>query len=173
MIYTWTPQVSAVVPYGVNGKSTTQVQVEYQGVLSNAVTVNVAPSTPGIFSLDSSGTGQGAVLNQDYSVNGAGNPAAANSVVQIFATGGGQTNPPGIDGKLVDLPLPQLLLPVTVTIGGLDAPVQYSGGAPGEVAGMVQINAVVSPNVQTGGAVPVLVRIGGVPTQDGITIAVR
>jgi uncharacterized protein (TIGR03437 family) len=173
MVYTWAPQVSAVVPYGVDGKTTTQVQVEYKGVLSNAVTVNVAPSVPGIFSLDSTGVGQGAVLNQDYSVNGPNNPAARGTVVQIFATGGGQTNPPGTDGQLVAPPYPQLILPIKVTIGGLDAAVQYAGAAPGEVAGMLQINAVISPDVQPGGAVPVVVQIGSAQTQDGITIAIQ
>jgi len=161
------------VPYGVDGKTTTQVQVEYKGVLSNAVTVNVAPSVPGIFSLDSTGTGQGAMLNQDYSVNGPINPATRGTVVQIFATGGGQTNPPGTDGQLVAPPYPQLILPVRVTIGGLDATVQYAGAAPGEVAGMLQINAVISPDVQPGGAVPVVVQIGSAQTQDGITIAIQ
>ena len=40
----------------------------------------------GIFTMDQSGTGQGAILNQDGTVNGPGNPAAKGSVVSIFAT---------------------------------------------------------------------------------------
>jgi uncharacterized protein (TIGR03437 family) len=173
MVYTWTPQVSAVAPYGIDGQTTTRVQVEYQGVLSNPLTLNVAPATPGIFSLDASGAGQGAVLNQDYSVNGPKNPAMIGSVVQIFATGGGQTNPPGTDGKFVGLPLPHLILPVAVRIGGLDSSVQYSGGAPGLVAGLVQVNAVVPDGVETGDAVPIVVQIGDTSSQDGVTIAIQ
>ena len=35
MVYTLNGQVSAVVPYGVAGKTSTQVQVQYQGAVSN------------------------------------------------------------------------------------------------------------------------------------------
>jgi len=69
MIYTLSGQVSAVVPYGVAGKTSTAVQVSYQGSLSNTVTMPVRAATPAIFSLDSSGVGPGAILNQDLSVN--------------------------------------------------------------------------------------------------------
>ena len=173
MVYTWGPQVSAIAPFGIDGKTSTRVQVEYQGVLSNAVTMDVAPAAPGIFSLDASGTGQGAVLNQDFSVNGPSNPATIGSVVQIFTTGGGQTNPAGADGKFVGATLPRLILPVAVRIGGLDSSVQYSGGAPGLVAGVVQVNAVVPDGVQTGDAVPIVVQVGNASSQDGVTIAIR
>ena len=76
MIYTLNGQVSAVVPYGVAGKTTTQVQVQYQGSVSNTLTVPVQAATPAIFSLDSTGMGPGAILNQDTSTNSTGNPAA-------------------------------------------------------------------------------------------------
>jgi len=58
MVYTLDRQVSAVVPYGVAGKSSTKVQVMYQGNGSNTQTVTVQPATPGIFTLDASGLGQ-------------------------------------------------------------------------------------------------------------------
>jgi uncharacterized protein (TIGR03437 family) len=44
------------------------MQVEYDGVKSRAVTVPIQQSQPAIFSLDASGAGPGAILNQDYSV---------------------------------------------------------------------------------------------------------
>jgi len=40
--------------------------------------------------MNQSGNGQGAILNQDNTVNGPGNPAATGSVIQIFATGEGR-----------------------------------------------------------------------------------
>ena len=76
MIYASAAQVNAVSPYGLAGKSTTQVQVEYQGVLSNAISVPVQAAHPGLFTVDASGLGGGAILNQDYSLNGGLNPAA-------------------------------------------------------------------------------------------------
>ena len=126
-----------------------------------------------MFTINSSGTGPGAVLNQNFSVNSASNPAARNTIVQIYATGEGQTTPLGSDGKLAVAPLPKPLLPVTVTIGGVDAPVTYAGAAPALVAGVIQINARVPTQVQPGDSVPVVVKIGTVTSQTGVTIAVR
>src|SRR5215468_8122532 len=75
LIYAVAGQVSVVVPYAVSGKSTTQVQVSYQGQSSNTVSIPVAVVAPGIFTLDASGVGQGAILNQDGTVNSATDPA--------------------------------------------------------------------------------------------------
>ena len=56
---------------------------------ANTVTLPVTSATPAIFSLAENGSGPGAILNQDYSVNSASNPAAAETEIQIFGTGGG------------------------------------------------------------------------------------
>jgi uncharacterized protein (TIGR03437 family) len=68
---------------------------------------------------------------------------------------------------------PQPVLPVIVTIGGQTAQVQYAGGAPGEVAGVMQLNVEIPSGIRTGAAVPVLLRVGGVPSQTGVTLAIR
>jgi len=93
-------------------------------------------------------------------------------VVQIFATGGGQTDPLGMDGKFIGLPYPKMVLPVAVRIGGIDSAVQYAGGAPGLVAGLVQVNAVVPDGVQTGIAVPIVLQVGDVSSANVVTIAI-
>ena len=59
LIYTVENQLSAVVPYAVAGKSSTQVQVEYRGTRSAPVTLQLAPAFPAIFTVDSSGRGAG------------------------------------------------------------------------------------------------------------------
>jgi uncharacterized protein (TIGR03437 family) len=133
----------------------------------------VAASAPAIFAVDSSGVGQAAVLNQDNSLNGASNPAGAGSVIQIFATGGGQTTPASVTGTLAGNSQDTTALPVTVTIGSADAPVMYHGSAPGEVAGVLQMNAVVPPGITPGPAVPIIVTVGGKQSQGGVTIAVQ
>src|SRR5262245_56358440 len=107
LIYALAGQVSVVVPYGVNGKSSTQVQVTYQGQSSNTVTVPIVDVAPGIFTIDASGLGQGAIVNQDGTVNSATNPAVPGSFVSVYATGEGQTDPAGVDGKLGAAPLPK------------------------------------------------------------------
>jgi uncharacterized protein (TIGR03437 family) len=174
MIYTSAQQVSAVVPYAVAVRPTTQVQVEHNGVLSNAQSVPVQAATPGIFTLDASGLGPGAILNQDFSVNGrSGKEAAPGSVVMIYCTGGGVTDPASVDAEITDTPLPLLTQPVSVTIGGIPAKVSYGGGAPSSVAGLTQINAEIPGGVTPGAAVPVVVRIGNWQSQAGVTLAVK
>ena len=174
MIYTSQGQVSAMAPYGLAGKNSTNVQVRF-GVVSAAIAMPVQPATPGIFSLDASGLGPGAILNQDTSLNSGTNPAAKGSVVSIYCTGGGLTNPATVDGSIIPstTPLPILTQDVSVTIGGLPATVDYSGGAPQSVAGLTQINVEVPSSVTPGSAVPVVVQIGTAKSQAGITMAVR
>ncbi|MBV9768270.1 MAG: hypothetical protein JOZ32_01755, partial [Bryobacterales bacterium] len=65
------------------------------------------------------------------------------------------------------------LLPVSVEIGGLPAVVSYAGAAPLEVAGLLQVNATVPAGVPTGTSVPVVIKVGAVSSQSGVTIAIR
>jgi uncharacterized protein (TIGR03437 family) len=174
MIYTLAGQVSAVVPYEVSGKSTTQVQVVYQGQGSNLVSMPVTAVMPGIFTMNSSGSGPGAIVNQDGTVNSASNPATAGSYVFVYATGEGQTNPAGADGKPNGAPAPvPVAQPVTATIGGINAYVQYAGGVPGLVAGVLQVNVLVPQGVASGGSIPVVLTVGGQSAQGGVTVAIK
>jgi len=173
LIYVSRTQINCVVPYGIAGRVTTRVQVEYQGVRSDPIELRVADTAPGIFTVDASGRGQGAILNQDYTVNGAANPAARGSVVMIYATGEGQTDPPGQDGVVAGNILRRPLRDVSVTIGGVPARVEYAGSAPGFVSGLLQVNARVPENAPTGGAVPVILTVGGVSSPATVTMAVR
>jgi uncharacterized protein (TIGR03437 family) len=173
LIYATEGQVSAIVPYALAGKTTAQLAVEYIGAMSNTVSMAVSPASPGIFTLNMSGTGPGAILNQDFSLNLPQAPAARGSIVQIFATGEGQTRPGGVDGKLAAAPLPAPVLPVSVTIGGLPATVTYAGGAPGLVAGVIQINARIPDGVAPGPAVPIVIRAGDFASPEGVTLSVR
>jgi uncharacterized protein (TIGR03437 family) len=126
-----------------------------------------------VFTIDATGTGQGAIVNQDGTVNSAANPAPRGSVVSIYATGEGQTSPPGVTGSVTQLDLKKPVLPVTVTIGGIGATVQYAGSAASVVAGLLQVNAVVPQGVSPGAAVPVVVNVGTTPSQPGVTMAVK
>src|ERR1035441_983465 len=75
LIYVPAKQISAMVPYGLAGKTSTQILVVYQGGTSDSFQKPVAPSAPGLFTADSSGTGQVAMANSDGSYNAASNPA--------------------------------------------------------------------------------------------------
>ena len=178
LTYVSAGQINAIAPVAIAGKTSTQVQVSYQGALSNSMTIPVAAAAPGIFAFDSSGAGGGAILNQDNSVNARLNPAARGSVVAIYLTGTGATTPASVDGAITSktAPFPSVVQPVTVTIGGVAVPpsqVVYSGSAPGSVEGLTQINAYIPQTVTPGTAVPVVVTIGGVSSQAGITISVN
>jgi uncharacterized protein (TIGR03437 family) len=174
MIYAVAGQVSAVVPYEVSGESSTQVEVSYQGQVSNSVAVPVAKVVPGVFTVNASGAGQGAVVNQDGTVNSANNPARIGSTVFVYATGEGQTNPAGVDGKPDTAPPPEpIAQPVTATVGGMAAQVEYAGGVSGLVAGVLQVNVQIPQGVSPGNAVAVVLNIAGVTTQENVTIAIR
>ena len=173
MIYTLNGQVSAVVPYAVAGKTSTQVQVKYQDGISNTLTVPVHAATPAIFSLDATGIGPGAILNQDTSTNTTGNPAARLSVIALYCTGGGVTDPPSADGEVIGGALRHLTQVVTVTIGGMNAAVQYAGAVPGAVAGLTQINVELPAGLSPALALPVVVKIGDFTSTGSVTAAVK
>ena len=111
----------------------------------------VVSTMPGIFTLLSNGQGPAVVLNQDKSLNTGARPAARGSVIQIFATGAGATNPPLAPGEAAPAsgnPLVLTQVQPGVTIGGKTARVLFSGLAPGFV-GLWQINAEVPRDVDT------------------------
>lgn len=174
LIYTTEKQLSAIVPFEVRGKASTKVVVEYLNAKSNEFEIAVAPAAPAVFTQSASGAGLGAILNQDNSLNGAANGAQRNSIIQIFATGGGQTNPAGQTGRLAGTPLP--IFPagrVTVRINNVDAPVVYSGAAPGLIQGLIQINARVPATAPIGNPVSIVVRIDNIESPSGVTVVIR
>ena len=69
-------------------------------------------------------------------------------------------------------PLPVPTATVKVTIGGQTANVNFAGGAPGSVAGVIQVNAQIPSGITVGAAVPVVVQVGTSNSQPGVTIAV-
>lgn len=164
-------EMRVVVPYDVAGLSTAWVAVESNGQTSLPISVNVVESSPAIFALDSSGTGPAAAINQDGSLNSANNPAQRGAMITLFATGGGQTSPHGVNGKISAPPLPVPILDVRLWIGGVPAELDYVGAAPGEIAGLMQINARV-PIDLAAGAESIVLRIGQVSSQPSVFVFV-
>ncbi|MGA3027349.1 MAG: glycoside hydrolase family 44 protein [Bryobacteraceae bacterium] len=179
-----TQQLAAIVPYEIVANPATtsvNVQVEVQGNRSLPVALPVAAVLPGLFTNDYSGLGQAALLNSDNGVitrNGPSNPtttplptkpATRGSYIEIFATGGGQTTPPGVDGRMVTSILPSPVQSCSVKIGGLDANVTFCG----ITSGLLQVNAVVPTLVTPGDSVPIQLTIGTVTSRAGVTIVVQ
>jgi uncharacterized protein (TIGR03437 family) len=171
LIYVSATQVSAIVPYGVTG-TTTPMQVEFRGVRSNAVSLPLVATAPGLFTANSSGRGPGAFLNQDGSANNATNPARPGDIIVLFGTGEGAVDPPVADGTINATTFPRPREPITVRIGGKDAEVLYGGAAPGLVAGVFQVNVRIPADVEPGNA-PVVVTIGRASSSPEVTVAVR
>jgi uncharacterized protein (TIGR03437 family) len=183
ILYAQNGQINCVVPFNMNPVPNMAVTVSYNNVTSDPFIVNGAATDIGIFTVNTSGQGQAAVLNYDatsqtYSLNSATNPALAGSTIAIYATGGGQTTPlPATDGAIVALPpttTPVLAAtPTTVTIGTDTVNAQFAGAVPGSIAGLVQINATVPPTVKSNKAVPIWVTIVNDTSPAGVTIAVK
>ena len=176
IIYASAGQTSVMVPYGVSGRTHTSLVVQYVGVQSDAISYNVVQVSPGIYTLNQAGSGPGAILNQDFSVNGSGNPAAKGSIVQVYMTGEGITQPASADGGIAPVNGTGLNVPVqavTATVGGLPAKVLYYGSAPGIVYGVMQVNVQLPANVASGSSVPIQIAVGGVNSQANVTLAVK
>ncbi len=169
-------QINFQMPFEVTGP-TVRIAVASGGVrgpeVMVPVMVKVEPAAPGIFAAVAGGSGQGAVLNEDFSPNSAENPAAVGSVVQIFATGLGATDPPLATGQTGASSPPfnlTTMMPV-VMIGGASAEVLSSGMAPGFV-GLYQANARVPTGAPAGDEVSLEIEIGG-SSSNTVTLAVR
>ena len=82
--------------------------------------------------------------------------------------------PGGVDGEPAGYPPPvPVAQPVTATIGGVSAPVQYAGGAPGEVAGVMQVNVQIPQGLSASSAIPISIRVGGQDSQTNVTLAIK
>jgi uncharacterized protein (TIGR03437 family) len=174
LTYAGKGQVNAVVPYEVATATAANVVVVYQGNASAPFQIPIAAVKPGIFTSGGLGNGQGAILNADFSVNSAANPASRGTWISIYGTGEGVTTPPGVDGRVTGTPLPKAAAAnCTATIGGQPASVSYCGEAPGFTAGVLQVNALVPESIAPGSAVPVTITVGGGASQTGVTLAVR
>ena len=155
-------QVNLQVPFATSGASAT-ISVNNNGVASNNVTVPVAPSSPGIFSVDGTGFGPGTVVHpEDFSLVSEALPAAAGETVVIFLTGLGPLDPPIADGAPGPDAEPLSRTAdsgIQVLFGGEAGTVLFSGAAPGFV-GLYQINVTIPNPVVGGAAVPVAIFTG-------------
>jgi len=165
--------VNIQVPWELAGQSQAALTAVAGGQTSAPETVGLAAYSPGIFSMNSQGTGQGAILDPSYRLVDVSNPAKAGStVVQIYCTGlGAVSNQPSTGAPAPAGPLSWTLSTPTVSIGGAPAVVEFSGLTP-YAAGLYQVNALVPANSATGNTVPVTVAIGGL-TSNTVTMTVR
>jgi uncharacterized protein (TIGR03437 family) len=122
----------------------------------------IEAESPGLFTVDGSGSGQVAAVNQDGSLNNGANPAKAGSVVTLYATGQGFISGMPADGAPAEGLIRTSQTPQVFINSGYVAPadVLYSGLAPGFV-GLWQINVKIPSDVPPG-AVIVFISYDGI-----------
>ncbi len=149
-----TGQINCIVPYATTGATAT-ITVNNGGTASNTVTVPLAATAPGMFSVSSNGTGAGAIRHADFSVVTAASPALSGETVLIYLTGMGAVTTALADGAGATAADTTVSQP-TVLVGGLQAVVAYSGLAPG-FPGLYQMN-VTLPSFRLGqGTLPLAI----------------
>ena len=164
-------QMNLQIPYEVPANSNAALRIENGA--SVFYSLNIAATAPAIFTTNSEGTGQGAILdNTTYQLVDASHPATAGSTyIQIYCIGlGAVSNQPADGAAAPSSPLAETTTAAQVTIGGVSTAASFTGLAPGFV-GLYQVNAKVPAGVTAGNAVPVTISIGGA-TSNSVTIAV-
>jgi uncharacterized protein (TIGR03437 family) len=152
LFYAQSGQVNAQVPYTVAGSETAAVEVRYLGKLVGAANVRVAPSAPGVLAL---------AINPDGTANAESAPALRSTWMTFYATGEGLTDGRNVAGRPAEAPYAHPLLPIALTIGGVNAEILFAGSAPGMI-GVLQINARVPGGFVAPGEVPVELTVGTV-----------
>jgi len=146
-------QINAVVPYGVTGPTATFVAINATAAspMSNAVTVPLAPTAPGVFSLSTNGLGEGAIRHADSSIVNQASPAAPGEIVEVYLTGLGAVNPAVPDGAAAPgKPYALVTAPVTVFVGAVQVTnIQFQGLSPG-AASLYQLNIQIPSHVGPG-----------------------
>jgi uncharacterized protein (TIGR03437 family) len=168
-IFVSASQVNAVMPSSVTTGLAT-LRLFYNSVKSNATTIIIANSAPGIFAISSGGFGPGIVQNfitsANQPLNSSASPTAPGQTITIWGTGLGPVTFPDNVAPTAG----NVSTPVTVTIGGQPATVLYSGRSPC-CSGVDQMVVTLANNVPLGCFVPMTVNAGGVVSNTA-TIAV-
>jgi uncharacterized protein (TIGR03437 family) len=172
-------QVNAQIPAELAPNSRQQAILKFDNgtghgpAISLPETITISSASPGIFTTNQQGTGQGAILNTQGQLVDSGAPTTAGNVVQVFATGLGITQPAVPSGQPAPSaePLARVTVQVQAQVGGLPATVQFAGLAPGFVA-LYQVNVQIPDGVTPGPNVPLVLFQNGVPSNPA-TLAIR
>jgi virginiamycin B lyase len=159
LFYVAPMQVNAQVPFEAPpGETTLRVRQGQEG----STVVTVAAAAPGIFVLADGRTAAAVDGVTGRPINSE-NPAAAGSVVTLYASGLGAVNPPVASGVASPSePLSSTTLAVAATVAGQPATILFSGLAPG-FAGLYQLNLRL-PMGTAAGPASVVITVAGVPS---------
>jgi uncharacterized protein (TIGR03437 family) len=153
-------QANCQIPVDVAGREEIVVEIVEAGTVRSFGRVSIAPSAPGLFTIER-GVGQAIAVHEDGTLNSATNPAPRGSIVVMYATGHGE-----LDSSQ------NVKLPVIVKVGNSYGEVLYAGAAPG-FSGLMQLNLKLPGIFTAPGTHPITLTIGGVSSQPGVTVTVR
>jgi uncharacterized protein (TIGR03437 family) len=143
-------QINAQVPAELAGRSFSTVQVMTGGAIASTP-IALAQTGPGIFTVNQSGTGRGAILHAStHAPVTPENPARPGEMLEVYVNGLGTTTPSFTTNQAAPSfpPAAANINPVAL-LGGLLAPVRFAGLAPFFV-GLYQVNIEVPANVPAG-----------------------
>lgn len=175
MLYVANNQLAGLAPFGLKGKTSTNVQVIFNSLKSPIITLPVSAAAIALSSADASGGGGGTILNQDNTLNTPANPARVGDTVVMYASYAGPLNVNGTDGRTTTgPPYPAPAGPVSVTFGGVAATnIAYFGNAPTLLESVMQINVVIPAGVKPDLHIPVIIAAGGATSTAWCTLAVK
>jgi uncharacterized protein (TIGR03437 family) len=154
LYYVSATQINALVPFSTQGPTATVV-VQNGSASSNTVTVPVAATAPGVFALDGTGTGEGAVVHLSGVTVDAANPATLGEPVALFLTGMGTVSPPVADGAIPGASN-DTATPLSIWVAGVSVTPTYAGMAPGN-PGLYQMNFNIPLTISVTGPVPLAI----------------
>ncbi len=158
-------QISFQVPVDAPTGSAIPVVVS-NGFASTTVQVTLTPVQPGIFTINGN---QAAATHADFSLVSATNPAAPGETILVYCTGLGAVKPAVATGDAAN-GISNTIATFTATIAGQNAPIGFSGLAPGAV-GEGQINLTVPMGAPSGQQD--LVLTGGGGTSNTVKIQIQ
>ena len=178
LLYTSEGQVNAQVPYGININTTHQVLLRRGDTFATPAPIDVAAAQPAVFLAPQAQAPQQGhiyrfVSEADQPLAAPGNPAAAKDFLIIYCSGLGETSPAAVAGEAAagQEPLARTADPVVVTVGGVEAKVDFAGLTP-FFSGLYQVNIQVRSGVTPGDQVPVVLTVGG-QASPPVTIAIE
>lgn len=172
LLYVSPSQINFQIPWELTGQAQASVAVTTPfGSSPVEMTMNLSTAAPAIFTANGSGSGQGLVVSLQGKLAAAATPVAPGQWVVIYCTGlGSASNRPATGAAVADASSPTVRTPL-VTIGGVQATLNFAGLAPGYV-GVYQVNALVPADTAPGSSVPLTLTIDGAPSNT-VTIAVQ
>jgi uncharacterized protein (TIGR03437 family) len=174
-LYVQSGQINVVAPVGLEIGSLADVVVETPAGRSEPLRREVTEVAPALFTLDSTGAGAAAALDERLQPISPTNPASPGSVVALYATGLGRTDPVLPDGVLTPLqfPIPVPAARTEIEINGIAAQTEWIGAAPTLPGGIVQMNVRLPEHLVPSDQHQIRLVVGGIYSRVPVTLAVR